>query len=157
MRRIAILSLPVLLALAGAAGAQTDICIKRGTNGMDRDATAAWREMDDRKDPEFMQAMAGVWYSETTSPQTGQVSQLYLSYRQDGIFDYQNRVCSATGCNDYAGHGLFAGFFLGNGRYTSMSILSDLNRDRECTGSTGRFVDERTIEDSGGGRMTRVR
>lgn len=157
MRRIAFVFLPMVLALSGTAVAQTDICIKRGTNGMDKDATAAWREMEARKDPRFMEAMAGVWSSEVRSPQTGQVSYLFLSYQENGIVDYQNRVCSATGCNDYAGHGLYAGFFLGNGRYTAMSILSDLNRDRECTGSTGRFVNDRTIEDSSGNRLTRVR
>lgn len=142
---------------ANAALAQTDVCIKRGTNGVDRDATAAWREMEERKDPQFMAAMQGVWYTETQSPQTGQASYLYLTYQANGIVDYQNRVCSNLGCNDYAGHGLFAGFFLGNGRYTSMSIISDLNRDRECTGSTGRFLDETTIEDSNGGRLTKIR
>lgn len=147
-----------LALMASNAAAQTDVCIIRGTNGIDRDATDAWRRMEDRKDPQYMAAMAGVWYTESRSPQTGQVSQLYLSYKSNGIFDYQNRVCSSAGfCNDYEGHGLFAGFFLGDGRYTSMSIVSDLNRDRECTGSTGKFINDTTIEDSNGGRLAKVR
>lgn len=146
----------LLAATAAPAMAQTDVCIKRGTNGVDQKATAAWREMESRKDPQFMATMAGTWYAETQSPQTGQVSYLYLTYQSNGIVDYQNRVCNGGYCNDYAGHGLFAGFFLGNGRYTSMSIISDLNRDRECTGSTGRFLNDTTIEDSNGGRLSKV-
>ena len=153
--RLAIVA-AALVAAVDPAFAQSETCMRRG--GVDQNATAKWREMQRRADPQFMTAMEGVWYSETSSPQTGQVSHLYLTYQSNGILDYQNRVCSSAGyCSDYAGHGLFAGFFLGGGDFTMMSIISDLNRDRECAGNTGRLVDDQTIEDSSGGVMRKVR
>lgn len=157
MIRLAHLGAVLLIAGATPAFGQTDVCIIRGTNGIDENATQRWRDMEARADPAFMKAIAGVWYAEIASPATGQVDYRYHSFQDNGLFDYQDRVCSATGCNDYAGHGLFAGFFTAGRDFTLMLIVSDLNRDRECAGGSGRLTGTDRMVDGTGTTWRRVR
>lgn len=102
-------------------------------------------------------AMAGTWYSETQSPQTGQVSRLYLSYGANGALNYQNQVCDASGaCNSYQGSGAWAAMPISGSAFSGIQMISDQGRNQECTGFFGQFVDQNTIQAGAGGMMKRV-
>src|SRR5262245_52810551 len=111
---------------AGPAAADEAFCKRQGQ--FDQQATQTLQQMLERTDPQLTQFLAGTWYFETRSPSTGQASYMYCNFGPDTLFAYQNRVCSGTGCNDYRGAGLFAGIPIGNGQYTMMLSVSDLNR-----------------------------
>jgi hypothetical protein len=148
-----ICALVVCLA-AGSAAADESYCKRRGQ--FDQGATDTLQQMLERTDPQLKQFLAGTWYFEANSASTGQASYMYYLFGPDTLFAYQNRVCSGTGCNDYDGAGMFAGIPIGNGQYTMMLSVSDLNRDHECSGFA-LTISGNTVRDSNGQVWTRVR
>jgi hypothetical protein len=145
--------------LATPVLAQAEVCVDPNTGAVDGAATRTWQQMSERSDPELMRQMAGTWYIEIPNPYNSQVDQEYLRYSSDGFFDYRSHVCDTAtgGCNDYSGQGNYAVIGLPDGSLQFMSIVSDLNRDRQCSGSSARFVDTNSLRFSTGGIMRRVR
>jgi hypothetical protein len=139
---------------AGPASADEAFCKRQGQ--FDQQATQTLQQMLERTDPQLVQFLAGTWYFEARSPSTNQVSYMYYQFGPDTLFAYQNRVCSGTGCNDYQGAGLFAGIPIGNGQYTMLLSISDLNRDHECSGFALQ-ISGNTVRDSSGQAWSRVR
>jgi len=139
------------------AAAQQDVCVRQGTGQIDQQATARWREMVNSADPRIMQALSGVWYSETRAP-TGQVAYTYFTYEPNGLYQYSQRVCGGMNmCSDFAGHGLFAARSAGGNGFMGMVVVSDLQRDRLCTGLNGRFIDAQTFQSADGAYARKVR
>ncbi len=147
----------VICAVASPGLAQTVFCLDRQSGQVDQAASQAFADMQDRMDPQLAQAMSGTWYSETSSPQTGQVSRLQISYGANGNLTYQNQVCDSSGaCNNYQGQGAWAAMQTGNGAFTGISMISDQGRNQECTGFSGQFLDQNTIQSGAGGILRRV-
>ena len=145
------------MAAASPAAAQNAMCLSQQSGQVDAAATQALTDMASRRDPQLAQAMAGTWYSETSSPDTGQISRLYVSYGADGQMQYQNQVCDQSGaCNQYQGSGLWAAIPMGNGSFSGIQMISDQGRNQECTGFSGRFLDQQTIQSGAGGISRRV-
>lgn len=136
-----------VLLLCGPALAQCEYCADANGN-VDANATQAWAQMQERADGAFMEQLAGTWYSQTQSPATGQTAETYVTYAPDGRYQYQQRICSATGCNDYGGGGSWAAFPMGGGAYTIMTITTDQSRSQQCYGTTSRMVDANTVVDN---------
>lgn len=135
--------------------AQDVYCMRQGQ--FDQAATQTFADMRQRTDQQLAQALAGTWYGETNSPQTGQVSRLYVTYGADGSFSYQNQVCDQTGaCGQYQGMGAWAAMQTGGGGFSGIQMVSDQSRNQECSGFAGRFVDQNTIQSDTGGYMQRV-
>ncbi len=156
MKRIFLTLIPVV-ALATPLAAQSVFCLDRQSGQIDQAASQAFADMQSRMDPQLAQAMAGTWYSETNSPQTGQISRLQISYSANGALSYQNQVCDSSGaCNNYQGQGAWAAMQTGNGAFTGISMISDQGRNQECTGFSGQFLDQNTIRSGAGGIMQRV-
>ena len=146
----------MFLAGQGTAMAASETCMRRGN--VDQQATAAWKEMVRQAQPEFMKGIAGVWHAEIHAPMTGQTDSQYQIFQADGQWEYRSQVCAnATFCSDFSGHGLFAGRMLDDSQYTLMLMVSDLNRDRQCSGGTGRVIDSKTLQDSMGTVWRKVR
>jgi hypothetical protein len=142
--------------LSAPASAQGAYCLTQGQ--VNAQATQAFADMSQRTDPQLVQAMAGTWYSESPSPQTGQVSRLYVTYGADGSLSYQNQVCDSYGaCSTYEGVGAWAAMQTGGGGFTGIQMITDQSRNQECTGFAGRFVDQNTIQSDTGGYSQRVR
>lgn len=151
------IGLASILAGTAVAAAQT-VCMTPGTNGVDQNATDTFQQMTSRTTPEIVQALAGVWYAEIRSPSTNQIDYHYNYFEPNGLFQYQSRVCGGMtgGCNDYQGQGAWAAIPTGDGSLTMMFSVSDLNRNNQCAGSVGRFVDAMTMQDSNGTMWRRV-
>lgn len=156
MKKYATIWALLLSAASFPSMAQQQVCIRPGTNQIDQQATQTFQQMMASADQQTMQAISGVWYSETQSPSTGQVDYQYNSYEPNGLFQYSSRVCSRIQCSDFAGHGMYAAVSQGSGQFTVMLMVSDMSRDRQCTGWTGRFVDQQTIQ-TANGYMRRTR
>lgn len=151
------LGLGLALLAGGAALAQGEYCADANGN-VDAVATQTWRDVVGRADAGFMQQLAGTWYSQTQSPSTGQVAETYVTYAPDGGYQYQQRICSQTGCNDYSGGGSWAAFPMGDGAsYTIMTMTTDQSRVQQCYGTTSRLVDADTIQDNLGNIARRAR
>lgn len=127
------------LTLAVPAWAAEDFCIDPRTRAVDPRSTQALRQMLQNADRQAMQQMSGTWYLEQPSPATNQISYLYQTFEQNGLYSYQNRVCGPVGCSDYQGTGLFALRATGDGAYSGVIMVSDLHRNHQCTGLSGRF------------------
>ena len=152
------LVLSIALACCQAAAAQTVVCLDQQSGQVDANATQAFADMQGRMDAGLAQAMAGTWYSETQSPATGQTSALYVTYGSDGSLSYQNRVCDQTGaCSDYQGQGAWAALPLGGGQFSGIQMISDQGRNQLCSGFSGTFVDQTTIQSGAGGVSRKVR
>lgn len=147
----------VLLGTVGAA-AQNDVCVNPSTRQVDAAATETFRQMAQASSRDVMQTIAGTWYAEIPSPSTNQIQYQYQQFDADGLFQYQDRVCGGliNTCSDYAGHGLYAVIQLGDGSLQFLTIVSDLNRDRQCIGSTRTLLDSATMRDAGGILWRRV-
>jgi len=152
-----VLVLSIVAAGCQAALAQTVVCLDQQSGQVDANATQTFADMQGRMDPALVQALSGAWYSETQSPATGQVSKLYITFGPDGSLGYQNRVCDQTGaCSDYQGQGAWAALSLGGGQFSGMQMVSDQGRNQLCTGFSGTFIDQMTIQTGAGGVMRRV-
>jgi hypothetical protein len=156
--RVAVLAAALLLVEPSVALAQAEVCVNPSTRQVDAHATQTWQQMAQRSDAEIMRQMAGTWYFEAANPYNTQVDYQYQRYTADGFFDYRDRVCdTATGiCNDYSGQGNYAVIGIGDGSIQFMTIVSDLNRDRLCSGNAARFVDANTLQFATGVQMRRV-
>jgi hypothetical protein len=133
--------------------AQDDVCYLRvqGQWTVDPKGTQAWLEAVKRQDPEVMLAMNGVWYGELVDPASGAVSYQFKQYDESGGFAYQSRTCSTAGfCSDNTGTGYYTGMKIGDGSISLFVIVSDLERDHECTGGYARLVDANRMEDAFG-------
>ena len=156
MLKRAFVTFSALIALPVAA--QNVFCLDQQSGQVNAQATQAFADMQDRMDPQLAQAMAGNWYSETPSPQTGQISRLQISYGAEGGLNYQNQVCDASGaCNTYQGQRAWAAMSLQAGSFSGIQMISDQGRNQECTGFSGQFLDQNTIQSGAGGIMQRVR
>jgi hypothetical protein len=146
------------LACAGPVLAQAEACVDPNTRQVDQHATDTWLQMSQRADPGLMGQMAGTWYIEIRNQLNAQIDQQYQRFSADGFFDYHSHVCdtSTGGCNDYSGKGNYAVMAMGDGSMQFMTIVSDLNRDRQCSGSAARFVDANTLQLSTGELMKRT-
>lgn len=159
LRRAAPLALLLVLAVAAEAAAQSEAyCIDPYTRSLDPRSTAALRQAMQQPDPQVMQALAGTWYVERRSP-TGQVGQQYWTFEPNGLFQYRDRTCSpATGvCSDNQGAGMIGVQGTGNGTYSGVMMISDMNRNHQCLPTGGRFVDSGTMVGSDGTPWRRVR
>ncbi len=158
MRSRATVALLAML-MASPAFAQNEVCLDQRTGQVDQQATQTWQQMVRSSDRQLMQAMSGTWYAEIRAPQTNQVDYQYRTFQSDGQFQYQSRICGGMTnlCSDFSGFGLYAAIPLGGGQYQVMLMVSDLSRNRLCSGGAGRFIDQTTIQDSTGQYWRRVR
>ncbi len=155
--------IPLALALAALAAtpalAQQDYCNRRSGNQVvvDEEATRTFRQMVAQQDSQVVAAMAGVWYAEIAAPQLGMISYQYRQYDANGLFQYQDQTCTQGSplCSRNQGTGFFTAITVGDTIQTFM-IVSDLQRDHECTGSTMRFIDPNTMQDGSGTVWRRV-
>ena len=74
----------LVFSITTPALSQTVFCLDRQSGQVDQAASQAFADMQSRMDPQLAQAIAGTWYSETNSPQTGQISRLQISYQANG-------------------------------------------------------------------------
>lgn len=150
-------ALTAMLFATSPALAQAVACVDPNTRQIDPGATQTFQAMAARSDPQIMGQLAGTWYIESRNPYNSQVDYQYQQYSPDGFFNYRDRVCDGSGaCNDYDGQGNYAVIGLPDGTIQLMTIVSDLSRDRQCSGSVARFVDANTVQFSTGGMMQRV-
>lgn len=123
-----------LMALTcGPALAQNDVCLDANGN-VDQTATQGWQGFAANANPQLMQQMVGVWYTEIPSPATGQTAYRYQTLEPNGLFTMQTRVCDSMNmCSDYPGHGFWAVQGGNGGAYTVMSIVSDTQVTNHCS------------------------
>lgn len=148
----------LVCATSGHAQAQNAVCIDPNTGQVDQQGTAAWDYIAQNTDAELANALTGTWYSEIPAPRTGQVSYQYQSYEPGFLFRYRDRVCGGmiNTCSDFEGHGFWAVMPNGDGTMTTMLIVSDLQRDRQCIGGSSRLLDANTLQSAGGQIWRRV-
>ena len=106
-------------------------------------------------DAEVAKPLVGIWYSEATDPR-GFVNQMYSQFTADGVFDYQDRTCGATGCSQNQGHGLYAINAQGDGNYYAARIFNDVQRTNACLGLQFKVLDANTLQLQDGSVMQRV-
>ena len=158
---------PLVLAAALAALlaappslAQDDVCYLRaqGHWTLDPRATKAWLEARKYQDDDIMRTMTGVWYGEVVDPSSGAVSYQYKQYDESGGFAYQSRTCSTAGfCSDNTGTGYYTAMKNGDGSISFFMIISDLERDHECTGGYARILSPTQLQDAFGGIWQKVK
>lgn len=139
--------------------AQNDFCYVPGRSGtVDQQATDTWNDMLTRQDPQLLRQLAGVWYGEIPAPQLNMTSYQYRQYDANGQFQYQDRTCTngTSFCSSNQGTGFYTATPASDGSMLLFMIVSDLNRDHECTGAYARFLDADTLQDAGGGIWRRV-
>lgn len=125
-------TLAALMLLATPALAQNDVCMDNNGN-VDQNATVGWQNFQAGANAELMQQLAGTWYTEIPSPQTGQMAYRYQTLEPNGLFTMQTRVCDSTGaCGDYPGHGFWAVQGGQGGAMTTMTITSDTQVTNFC-------------------------
>ncbi len=71
--------------------------------------TQAWMRTLQAADARLMATLAGVYYTEIPAPQLGMISCQYRSYSANGLFEYRDETCSATGCSTSQGHRRWGG------------------------------------------------
>lgn len=122
----------ILLLLSGPVLAQNDVCMDNNGN-VDQNATAGWQNFQARANTQLMQQLAGTWYTQIPSPQTGQIAYRYQRLEPNGLFTMQTRVCASTGyCSDYPGHGFWAAQGGQGGSVTTMTITSETQVTNYC-------------------------
>lgn len=130
MKAKLILALTALM--CGPALAQNDVCLDANGN-VDPVATQGWQGFAANANPQLMQQMVGVWYTEIPSPATGQMAYRYITYEPSGLFTMQTRVCDQMGmCSDYPGHGAWAVQGGQGGQFAVMTIVSDTQVTNFC-------------------------
>jgi hypothetical protein len=148
-----------LAAAATPALAQNDFCYAPGGRQIvDEQATNAWRDMLGRQDNRIIQAMTGVWYAEIPAPQLGMTSYQYRQFDANGLFQYQDKTCTngSDFCSQNQGTGFYTATGAADGSILTFIIVSDLQRDHECSGGYARFIDDMTMQDGGGTVWRRV-
>jgi hypothetical protein len=117
--------------------------------------TAAWMRTLQAADARLMATLAGVYYTEIPAPQLGMVSRQFRTYSANGLFEYRDQTCSATGCSTNQGHGRWAAYGLGGNRISLMITWTDLIRVNACAGGELRH-DARGLTGADGSRWQRV-
>lgn len=151
------------LAITAPALAQQDYCARRIEGNppstiLDQNATDTFHAMVARQDNNAIVAMTGVWYAEIPAPQLGMTSYQYRQYSANGLFQYQDQTCTngTQSCSQNQGTGFFTAMTAQDGSIATMMIVSDLQRDHECTGGYMRFIDQNRMQDGGGTIWQRV-
>lgn len=150
----------ILLAVSSAASAREDYCITPGTRQIDRNATAQLQQLEATANPTLQRLLAGVWLRQTRNPATGQTSNNFQQYQANGLWQYVDTVCDASGrfCSRYSGVGVFGARFnpsVQNG-FVGIISVSDSTRNHQCIGLNGRFINATTIVDSTGTVLRKV-
>jgi hypothetical protein len=107
-------------------------------------------------DPVVARQIVGTWYSEIKNSQLGMVQQIYQTFLNTGVFEYQDRTCTSVSCSQNYGHGYWAGRRQANSIYLRVQF-SDLNRTNQCTGVAVRFKNSNTMVSANGNVYHRVR
>lgn len=172
-RLLPALTLALIVALPGIALGydEPDRCYTttdpRGNDGASAntfynpDATQNWQRTRQMADPQVMQQMAGLYYTEYPDP-TGQMyNQTYRSYEANGLWQYQDQTCPVNNlgylqCSKNQGAGLWAAYQQQDGTIFLMVHFSDLSRSNNCFSQTVR-VDRQGFTDTYGGNWRRMR
>ena len=146
------------LLLPTLAVAREDYCLRPGTQQIDQQATAAFRQLEAQSNQAIMNRLAGVWLATVQSPATGQVSYLYEQFGANGLYGYTNYVCSANGfCSRYDGTGVYAVRANGPQSFLGSKDVSDtVGRDHACLSLTATFRGRNTLVAPGGQVSRRV-
>jgi hypothetical protein len=125
---------------------------------LDQGATDTFHSMVARQDNNAIVAMTGVWYAEIPAPQLGMTSYQYRQYQSNGLFQYQDQTCTngTQSCSQNQGTGFFTAMTAQDGSFATMIIVSDLQRDHECSGGYMRMLDQNHMQDGGGTVWQRV-
>lgn len=157
-----VVTIASVIAVTAPALAQPNeaYCNRRSGNQvmMDQNATNTFHEMVARQDNNAIAAMSGVWYAEIPAPQLGMTSYQYRQYQGNGLFQYQDQTCTngTQSCSQNQGTGFFTAMTAQDGSIATFLIVSDLQRDHECTGGYMRFIDQNRMQDGGGTIWQRV-
>lgn len=152
--------LGLLLLASLPAAAREDYCNRPGTRQINRSATAQLQQLVAAPNPTIMRLLNGVWLRQTRNPTTGQVANNYQQFQANGLWQYAETVCDASGqfCSRYSGVGVFgarANPSLQNG-FVGIVSVSDSSRDHQCIGLNGRFANATTIVDATGSVLRKV-
>ena len=155
IHRVAALALTLAatpaLAQENLPGRMNDACINQVNGAYDAVASADWQARFARSDQNALSQIAGAWYSETPSPQTGQIAYQYQSFQPNQIWDYKMRTCGSTGmCSDSYGTGMYAAETQPDGSIFVTTNFSDNNRRNACSGGYVRLIDHNTLQTPGG-------
>ncbi|MDB5528095.1 MAG: hypothetical protein JWR51_1198 [Devosia sp.] len=146
----------IAASIAMPAFAQNDVC--RDQNGnVDQNLSQGWQQFQASADPQAMQQLTGVWYTEIPNQfSPGQVAQRYTTFEPSGLFTTQTRVC-ANGqmCSDYPGHGFWASQ-MQNGVLVTFSIFSDTQVTNYCSITQAQFNGPNMMRDQNGQVQQRV-
>ena len=137
----------VLLLSSHLAFAREDYCLQPGTNAINSAATKAYRQLEKQSNKAFMRALSGVWLTVTVSQATNQVSYLYESFNNIGLYGYTNYVCTQqnTFCSTYVGTGLYAVRAKNAKSFFGVKNVSDdVGRNHACLSLNGTFVNANT-------------
>jgi hypothetical protein len=140
---------------AWAAG-PNDACVNQVNGAYDAVASQNWQDHFRNTDQNAVQMIAGTWYTEIRNQQLGMIAYTYESYLPTQIFDYRQRTCSATGCSDAYGTGMFGAETQADGSVFVTRNFSDNNRRNACGGFYVRFLDRNTMVTQDGGRYSRA-
>lgn len=142
-------------AYAGEAAAQQVYCMNNGQ--MDPLKTQQLSQaLQQPPNPQVAATMAGTWYTEIQSPQTGQVAYTWVTYQPNGVYDYQARVCSSMLCSDAYATGIYVGYPLGDGGISLLINYSSTSVDHACIGAVTRPFGNGMLQDSNGQVWRRV-
>lgn len=158
MQKLTLAIVAVLLLSPQQTFAREDYCLQPGTNRINSAATKAFRQLQKQSNQAFMRTLSGVWLTVTVSQATNQVSYLYESFDNIGLYGYTNYVCTLqnTFCSTYVGTGLYAVRAKNAKSFFGTKNVSDhVGRDHACLGLNGTFVNANTWV-SGGVRHKRV-
>ena len=123
------------------------------------DVTQNWMNTRANADGRVMQAVAGVYYLQSTDPSGQMVNQAYRSYEANGLWQYQDQTCtinSPVPCSQNQGAGLWAAYQQPDGAIFLMVHFSDLSRSNNCFSQTIR-LGAGGFTDTYGGTWQRVR
>lgn len=154
-----LLALVALAQVPVPANSTMGVCQDNVRGGYDTAATASWQQEQRLAQPDAMKAVAGKWYQEIPSPQTGQVAYVTVTYSPLGVVDFFTRTCGTmmgyTSCSDDVGHGQYAARKQADGSYLVMRNLSSSTRTNAC-GAVAVRVEGNTMIAADGSRATRI-
>ena len=158
MRVMALFALATVVSgsLPAWAAGPNDACVNQVNGAYDAVASQNWQDHFNNTDQNALQMISGTWYSEINNQHLGMTAYTYQSFLPTQIYDYRQRTCSATGCSDAYGTGMFAAETQADGTLFVTINVSDNNRRNACSGNTVRFIDRDTLSTSDGGQARRV-
>lgn len=155
-RALLILAMAMTGPMPARAAGPNDACVNQVNGAYDAVASQNWQEHFRNTDANALQMIAGTWYSEIRNQQLGMIAYTYQSFLPTQIYDYRQRTCSATGCSDAYGTGMFGAESQADGSIFITINMSDNNRRNACSGNYVRFTDQNTLSTSDGGQAQRV-